>query len=131
MQQWYFNPTSYFPQMREPVFGSKAPTIPNSPSPALKNPALYPLLSNWLHELDNSVRGTDGHNFSQYITNFSDNQIHRISEITNPDLFSREDLLLVCPGMKLGTANALLTYARDDVKAIQQMHMAAQREFNY
>ena len=105
---------------REPVFGAQSPAPPDSPSPASKNPTIYPAIRDWLCELDEGPRGSDGHNFVQYAENFEKEQIIRISEIADSNMFTRTDLMSICPGMKLGTANVLLQYARDDVKTIQR-----------
>jgi hypothetical protein len=93
----------------------------NSLSPMSKNPGVFPTIRNWLQGLDASPRGADGHNFAQYAANFDEHGFLRIHEIADPNTFSRADLLTICPGMKLGTANILLMYARDDVKAIRRL----------
>lgn len=83
------------------------------------DPTLFPFISDWLLGLNQGQRRTDGHDFAQYIQNFSDNKIRRIFEIADSTLFTRDNILVICPGMKIGTANLLLKYAREDVEVIR------------
>ena len=89
----------------------------------MKDLTAFPTIHDWLNNLDASPHGADGHNFAQYASNFDDKGIKCVHEIADPDTFSCTDLLAVCPGMKLGTANLLLTYAQDDVKVICKLQM--------
>ena len=95
---------------------------------AVDDPTLFPFISDWLPGLDHGLRGTDGHNFAQYVQYFGDNKIQRIIEIADSTLFSRDDILAICPGMKIGTANLLLKYARKDVEAIRYEERLRLRE---
>jgi hypothetical protein len=88
--------------------------------PASRDPTAFPLIREWLQELDAGPRGADGHNFQQYANDFKENRIYRISEIADATSFTRAELLQICPSMKFGTANNLLTYAREDVRAIRR-----------
>ena len=112
------HPHFQFPN-REPVFAHQM--VAPSPAPASKNPALFPMIQDRLQGLDAGPHGVDQHNFAQYAPNFRENGILRIHEIADANTFSCQDLLAICPGIKLGTANLILMYARDDVKAIWQM----------
>jgi hypothetical protein len=98
---------------------TEQPPGPTIEDTAVNDPTLFPFLSDWLPGLDHGPHGADGHNFAQYVQYFSDNKIQRIIEIADSTLFSRDDILAICPGMKIGTANLLLKYARKDVEAIQ------------
>jgi hypothetical protein len=96
--------------------------------PAVDGPTLFPFISDWLPGLDQGPRGADGHDFAQYVQYFSDNKIQRIFEIADPTLFSRDDILAICPGVKIGTANLLLKYAREDVETIRNEEQRRLRE---
>jgi hypothetical protein len=100
------------------VQGFRSGEQPPIDDPAVNDPALFPFISDWLLRLDQGSCGTDGHDFAQYIQYFSANKIQRIVEIVDPTLFSRNDILAICPGIKIGTANLLLKYAHEDVEAI-------------
>lgn len=97
-----------------PGFEHVAPDITTA-----EDPTQFPFIKDWLLRLDEGQRGADGHGFSQYIQAFKANHIHCIFEIASLDLFSRDDLLVICPGMKIGTANLLLRYAREDTESIR------------
>ncbi|KAH9991332.1 hypothetical protein BJV74DRAFT_884865 [Russula compacta] len=84
----------YYPQ----GFGlAERPPVKSMEDPAVNNPALSP---------------------SSYVQYFRDNRIQHIFKIANSTLFSCNDILAICPGMKVGTANLLLKYAHEDVEAI-------------
>lgn len=120
----------YYPQ----GFGApKQPPIkPNDlEDPAVDDPNLFPFINNWLPDLDQGPHRANGHDFAQYVQFFSDNKIQHIFEIANPTLFSHDDILAICPGMKIRTANLLLKYAHEDMETIcneeqQQLQKAKQ-----
>jgi hypothetical protein len=122
MIPYYYNPlpTPLQQYHRNPgqVFETRMVSAHESSSPQFRNPEVYLLISVWLAALDNGPRGIDGHNFAQYTESFKANKIYRIHEIMS---FTRSDILLIHPGMDLGTANALLLYAQEDVKCFQRM----------
>lgn len=91
---------------------------PHINDPAIDDLTLFPFISDWLLGFDQEPCGTDSHNFAQYIQYFKDNKIQCIFEIANLTLFSCDDILAICPGMKIEIAYLLLKYVCEDEEAI-------------
>jgi hypothetical protein len=127
-----FPPYPFFHPHGYPLAPPLAPTPPEaSAESANVDPKHFPLIRDWLKNLDNGPRGADGHVFSQYVHCFEENEIQRIFEIADPNLFSRNDILAICPGMKIGTANLLLMYAREDAETIRSEEQKRAKHIRY
>ena len=129
----YPYPYPYF----QPPIHSYAPPIDAQPGPAdpaspnVDNPQLFPFIKDWLKNLDEGPQGANGHGFSQYIHCFDENHIQHIFEIADPKLFDCNNIIAICPGMKIGTANLLLMYACKDMEAIQNEEHWRVKHFHY
>jgi len=93
-----------------------------SPKPE-ETPTNYPLISNWLDELNSGSR-SNGHNFAQFGEFLHQNGYTRLYQLA--DEFHREngpkELMELCPGMTLGLAKLLLKYAAKDCQKIKDHH---------
>lgn len=114
----YGSPMSRYPQRHF--------DIPSSdPIEELEDPTLFPRIGAWLQELDAGVRGSDGHNFSQYADSFEGNKFTRIFQLEE---LSDDKLVSLCPGMPVGTATLIIAYAKKDVGAIRKKETRRLRE---
>jgi hypothetical protein len=122
----------FFPPHGYPLVPPSVPLPPEAPAESASvDPTLFPFIRDWLKSLDNGPRGADGHVFSQYIQRFEENGIQRVFEIADPNLFSRADIIAICPGMKIGTANLVLMYAREDAEAIRSEEQKRAKRIRY
>ncbi|EMD30737.1 hypothetical protein CERSUDRAFT_127747 [Gelatoporia subvermispora B] len=119
-------PSGYPPMfMPFPMFNTNPQYIPpamppSSPVTGHDNPTQFPRIDDWLHELDTSERGADGQNYAYWAPSFTQNGFVRIHELANKELFPKpKDLQEICPGMPLGIASSLLSYARYDTTRIR------------
>jgi hypothetical protein len=100
--------------------------IPSSdPIEELEDPTLFPRIGTWLKELDNGVRGSDGHHFVQYAAALDDNKFTRIFQLED---LTDDKLIALCPGMPAGTATLIIGYAKKDVGVIRKKEARRLRE---
>jgi hypothetical protein len=81
--------------------------ISSDPIEELEDPTLFPHIGTWLEELNNGVRGSDGHHFAQYGAALDNNKFTRIFQLE--DL---TELIALCPGMPAGTATLIIGMQR-------------------
>lgn len=101
----------------------------------VSNPAFYPLITDWLHELDQGPRG-DNRTFARdsIIDYFHSFGYKRLFEIIDPALSIAERILEWCPDVTVGIAKLLVAYARKDcelIKAEQMQHLRHTRRRSY
>ncbi|KAG2051209.1 hypothetical protein BDR06DRAFT_973927 [Suillus hirtellus] len=99
------------------------------------NPALYPLIPDWLQELD---RGPWGNNRAfardSIIDYFHGFGYKHLFKIIDPTLAITDKILEWCPDVSVGTAKLLETYARKDcevLKVEQMQHLRHKRRWSY
>jgi hypothetical protein len=93
--------------------------LPSSDPPEqIEDVSQFPLITDWLHSLDNGSRGADGHNFSQFISFFERHKYIRICDIA--DNLSASALSSKCEGIADGTAQNIVSYAKVDTKNIRR-----------
>ncbi|TFY51279.1 hypothetical protein EVG20_g11073, partial [Dentipellis fragilis] len=94
---------------------SSDPAVPD------EDPAVFPLISDWLQNLDRSNRGNDGTNYSQYIPLFAAHSINRVVEIGDHHSMKAVDLVAIFqPSMPIGHANRIVTFARQEVEVVRK-----------
>ncbi|KAF7314743.1 hypothetical protein MKEN_00948300 [Mycena kentingensis (nom. inval.)] len=84
--------------------------------PDFDRPTIYPMISDWLKELDaDPDRGADNRNFGQFTAGFAENGLHRLHELED------ETAVTLVPmfggAMNRGTAKVLLGYVKKDLAA--------------
>ncbi|KAF7319703.1 hypothetical protein MKEN_00752000 [Mycena kentingensis (nom. inval.)] len=84
--------------------------------PDFDRPTIYPMISDWLKELDaDPDRGADNRNFGQFTAGFTENGLHRLHELED------ETAVTLVPmfggAMNRGTAKVLLGYVKKDLAA--------------
>jgi hypothetical protein len=93
--------------------------LPSSDPPEeIEDVSQFPLISDWLQQLDNGPRGADGHHFSQFVSFFERHKYIRICDIA--DNLSASSLSAKCDGIADGTAQNIISYAKADTKAIRR-----------
>lgn len=86
----------------------------NSQGNIREDPRMFPLLSEWLVDLDAGSQGVDGHEFASYLPALESAKYMRTSDIA--DSLDATRLRAICADMPEGTANKLLSYAKADTE---------------
>jgi hypothetical protein len=109
---------------------SRYDDIPSSDPPEEfgEDVTLFPRLSQWLVELDESRRGADGHNFSQFVHAFEQEKYFRICDVAD---LSVADICGIINGIAQGTASKLVAYAKQDTELIRKKEKRRGRDKRY
>ncbi|KAJ7185760.1 hypothetical protein C8R46DRAFT_1025722 [Mycena filopes] len=118
-------PYQYPPQWASQAYHTPTPhptarygDFPSSdPVEEAEDVTLFPRLEMYLSELDNGVRGQDGHDFSQFLPAFEQEKYVRIADLEGMTVTDLKDLI---PDIALGTASKLLGYVTLDVSVIRK-----------
>ena len=93
--------------------------LPSSDPPEeIEDVTLFPRVSDWLQQLDTGSRGTDGHNFAQFIQFFQELKYVCICDIA--DNLTADSLITKCDNIAEGTAQKIVSYAKLDTRAIRR-----------
>ncbi|KAJ7266436.1 hypothetical protein B0H12DRAFT_1099604 [Mycena haematopus] len=86
------------------------------------DPTLFPIIQDWLLELDTSDRGQDGHHFSQYGDTLRQNGFARVVQLADEGETEGAKLLReMCPEMPVGVARLLIRYAVRDCEKVRKI----------
>ncbi|KAJ6610371.1 hypothetical protein B0H10DRAFT_2438028 [Mycena sp. CBHHK59/15] len=92
--------------------------MPSSdPVEEVEDATLFPRIHKWLQELDEGVRGHDGHNFAQFADDFEREKYMRIVDLEGLKIKDLKDLI---PEIAQGTAAKMLGYAAKDIVSIRK-----------
>lgn len=114
----------YYPPPQTPRRFPYYQPLPSS-EPEFDDPTIFPRVSKWLGELDAGVRGSDGHNFSQFVRTFEEAMYTRISQV---QALTRDDLVKLNPAMPPGTADLIIFYANKDCQDIKKKEIRRLKE---
>lgn len=95
--------------------------LPSSEPDDIEDPTLFPRITTWLQELENSKLRHDGYDFPQYAVYFEDAKFFRTSQIADS---SPQQIAAICPGMPSGTAGQIYKVASVTVKKIRKGYKA-------
>jgi len=109
----------YTPSRYHSLGGGRYHDIPSSDPPEeVEDVTIFPRISDWLLQLDNSPHGADGHNFVQFAEFFQQHKYFHICDIA--ESITSQTLVTKCEGMADGTASKIVSYAQADTKSIRR-----------
>lgn len=121
---WNPSPMPHFPSSSSHKY---YPDIPSSPNEIEEDVEAFPRLLQWLQDLDNGMRGADGHNFTQFHAVLDSEKYFRVCDLADSTV-TVESLMSLCSGMAHGTASKLLANARRDTAAIRKRESKRNRK---
>ncbi|TFY73318.1 hypothetical protein EWM64_g10694 [Hericium alpestre] len=113
------------PQALPLAYPAGYPMMPPDPVEDAEDVSLFPLLTSWLADLDSGKRGQDGHDFSQFAPDFAKHKYIRIIDI---EALTTERIIIICPGIPVGTADKILAYACKDAEVVRKQERQCLRE---
>jgi hypothetical protein len=116
----FFPPTAHHPYPFHPFGPSAPPTnvIPSSDSINSNEEPIYPLLSDWFHELDYGVPMSTKYNFGFHVDDFKKAGLMRLHHLFDCHLFPEgpavDKLIQYVPNLSPGAAAALIKYSKQE-----------------
>lgn len=86
-----------------------------------ESPTLYPLIEEWLTELDSGERGQDKQNFAQYGPALRESGYIRLKQLEDEKDDGVKMLMEVCDGLPTGTAKLIMKYVLKDCRKIRRV----------
>jgi hypothetical protein len=83
-------------------------------------PTLFPVIEDWLLELDALERGNNSHNLSQFTPTLQTNGFVYIIQLADEGDGGAATLQEICPGMLMSVSKLLMKYALTKVKICNQ-----------